>query len=137
MTSILTTAPGQAMNSTCGGHEIEEQEENTHLQNVYSLGELQDYICHTTVPAANGDHNNSMVSHGHCCANSYLSFSASSWSANSMCSSSIQRTGHSTLRHTTFISALTVVTSPITMMQLPHSSSSLEAAAIMEHSTSG
>ncbi len=51
--SILTTAPGQAMHSTCGGHEIEEQEENTCLQNVYSLGELQDYIHHTTVPAAN------------------------------------------------------------------------------------
>jgi hypothetical protein len=46
----LATAPGQAMHST---GEIEEQEENTCLQDVYSLCKLQDYICHTTVPGAN------------------------------------------------------------------------------------
>jgi hypothetical protein len=122
------------MHSTCGGHEIEEQEENAHLQNVYSLGELQDYICHTTVPAAN--HNNSMVSHGRCCANSYPSFSALSWSMNSTCSTSIQRTDIEA--HNFHLSQQQqqqqqhmVVTSPITTTQLLNSSSSLEAAAIM------
>jgi hypothetical protein len=33
--------------------EINKQEENTRLQNIYSLCKLQDYIHHTTVPGAN------------------------------------------------------------------------------------
>jgi hypothetical protein len=116
---------------------IDKQEENTHLQNIYSLCKLQDYICHTTVPGANGQPQQ---------------FLGVPWA---LLHQQLPKLQHFVMEHeqhmlnwhpedrSLYIEAHNfhlgqqqqhmVITSPMTMMQLPSSSSSssLEAAAIM------